>query len=87
MLERWHPLGQGGSCGGDVVGAARHRSEGGFGGGWRGGRGWGSQEEKDFVGHRWRAKEMDVIAVGDEHAPLAKEGLDKAKDRVEPEGK
>jgi hypothetical protein len=30
---------------------------------------------------------MDVIAVGDEHAPLAEEGLDKAEDRVKPEGK
>ena len=30
---------------------------------------------------------MDVIAVGNEHASLAKEGLDKAEDGVESEGK
>ena len=30
---------------------------------------------------------MDVIAVGNEHASLAKEGLDKAEDGVESEGR
>ena len=43
----------------------------GFGGGWRGGRGWGGQEEKDFVGHgRW-AEDVYVIGICDEHASLA----------------
>ena len=61
--------------------------DGGFGRGRGGGRGGGSKEEEDFVSHRRWAEDMDIIAVGNEHASLAKEGLDKAEDGVESEGK
>ena len=61
--------------------------DGGFGRGRGGGRGGGSKEEEDFVGYRRWAEDMDVIAVGNEHASLAKEGLDKAEDGVESEGR
>ena len=48
-----------------------------------GGRGGGGKEEEDFVGHRRWAEDVDVIAVSNEHAPMAYQGLDKAKDGVE----
>ena len=43
--------------------------------------------EKDLVGHRWWAEDVYVIGISNEHAPLTYQGLDKAKDGVESEGK
>ena len=34
--------------------------------------------EEDFVCHVGRAQDVDVIAVRNQHAPLAEKGLDKA---------